>query len=71
VNAPADDAVAVAYADPSGGSRRVRHAALASVDLTVHREGGPDFTQTTSKGVYEYGASQGMEEVTLEPLPEG
>jgi hypothetical protein len=71
VNAPADDAVAVAYADPSGGSRRVRHAALASVDLTVHREGGPEVTLTTSKGVYECGTCQGMDDIKLEPLPEG
>ena len=35
-----DAAVAVAYADPRGGTRAVRHAALASVELTLHRPGG-------------------------------
>ena len=69
VSTSAGDAVAVAYADPSGGSRRVRHAALASVDLTLHRKGGSDINLATSKGAYEYGTRQGMDEINIEPLP--
>lgn len=71
VSTSGDDAVAVVYADPSGGSRRVRHAALASVDLTLHRKGGRDITMTTSKGAYEYGTRQGMLDIGIEPLPDG
>jgi hypothetical protein len=41
VSTSADDAVAVAYADPSGGSRRVRHAAIAGVDLTGTARAAP------------------------------
>jgi hypothetical protein len=66
-----DDAVAVAYTDPSGGSRRVRHAAFAAVDLTWHRRGNPDITLATSQGAYEFGARTGMDEIALEALPEG
>lgn len=71
VSTSADDAVAVTYADPSGGSRRVRHAALARVDLILHRKDGRDITMTTSKGAYEYGTRQGMDEIEVEPLPDG
>jgi hypothetical protein len=41
VTTVSDDAVTVLYADPSGGRRLVRHAALAAVDLTLYRNGGP------------------------------
>ena len=34
-----DDRVAVAYADPRGGTRTVTHAALASVELIMQRPG--------------------------------
>jgi hypothetical protein len=71
VNTSGDDAVAVAYADPSGGSRRVRHAALATVDLTLHRNGRRSITMTTSKAAYEYGTRQGMHDIGIEPLPDG
>jgi len=71
VSTAKDDAVAVAYEDPSGGSRRVRHAGLASVDLTLHRSGHRDVTMSTSKGVYEYGTRQGMDDIEVEPLPAG
>jgi hypothetical protein len=71
VSTSAENAVAVSYADPSGGSRRVRHAAIAGVDLTWHRRGLPDVTMTTSQGAYEYGTREGMDEVELEPLPDG
>jgi len=66
-----DDAVAVSYTDPSGGSRRVRHAALAAVELTWHPRASGDITLTTSRGAYEYGARHGMDHVELEGLPEG
>ena len=71
VSTSADDAVTVAYADPSGGSRRVRHTALADVDLTLHRRGHRDITMTTTRGAYEYGTRQGMDEIDVEPLPDG
>jgi hypothetical protein len=66
-----EDAVAVSYADPSGGSRLVRHAALATVDVTVHRRGRPATTLTSTRGAYEYGTSQGLGEVDIENLPAG
>jgi hypothetical protein len=66
-----DGAVAVAYADPSGGDRRVRHAALATMDLTWHSRGRRDAAWTTCRGAYEFGASQGMDEIELEALPDG
>ena len=66
-----DDAVAVAYADPGGGTRAVRHAALAGVELTVHRQGQGELTLATSRGAYEYGSARGLPGVDLEPLPEG
>ena len=66
-----DDAVAVSYTDPSGGSRSVRHAALAVVDLTWQTRGRGDITLTTSRGAYEFGARHGMDHIELEGLPEG
>ena len=65
------DAVVVAYADPSGGPRIVRHAALAAIDLTLHRHGEPGRTLSSSGGAYEYGTRQGIAGVTVEALPEG
>jgi hypothetical protein len=65
------DAVAVAYADPSGGHRTVRHAALAAVELALHRRGDRELVLSSSCGAYEYGTSQGMGATVLEPLPEG
>lgn len=66
-----DDAVAVSYADPSGGARAVRHAALASVELNLRRPGGREAVLSSSRGAYEYGTSQSTGEITPEPLPEG
>lgn len=65
------DAVAVAYADPSGGTRAVRHAALAAVELTVHGRGGRELTLSSSRGAYEYGTSQDRDAIVPQPLPEG
>ncbi len=65
------DAVAVAYADPSGAVRSVRHAALAAVEVTVHRPGRAAMTLTSSSGAYEYGTSQGIGQTELEDLPVG
>jgi hypothetical protein len=64
------DPVAVPYTDPRGGTRTVRHAALASVELTVRRPGGRDLTLSTSRGAYEYGTRQGMPGIVPQPLPE-
>jgi hypothetical protein len=66
-----DDAVAVAYADPSGGTRAVRHAALAAVGMTLRRRDDREFTMSGSCGAYEHGTSQGMPGIVLQPLPEG
>jgi hypothetical protein len=66
-----DDAVAVPYGDPRGGTRAVRHAALAGVELTMHRPGERELTLSSSRGAYEYGTSQGMPGIELRPLPEG
>ena len=65
------DPVAVAYTDPRGGTRAVRHAPLASVELILH---GPDnrvLTLSSSRGAYEYGTRQGMPGIEPQPLPEG
>jgi hypothetical protein len=66
-----EDAVAVPYADPSGGSRAVRHAAVATVELTLRRQGDRELILSSSRGAYEYGTSQEMRGFVLEPLPEG
>jgi hypothetical protein len=66
-----DDAVAVAYADPPGGTRAVRHTALAAVELAWHRRGEGKLTLSSDRGAYEYGTSDGMPGITLRPLPEG
>jgi hypothetical protein len=64
-----DDAVGVSYTDPSGGRRTVRHAALATVELTLSRPGEPDVALSTSRGAYEFGTSQEVGGITLEQLP--
>ena len=66
-----DTSVAVTYADPRGGSRTVRHAALARVELTVRRPGNPELTLSSSRGAYEYGTRQPMPGIVPQPLPEG
>jgi hypothetical protein len=63
--------VTVPYTDPRGGTRTVRHAALARVELTVHRPGGRELTLSSSRGAYEYGTRQGMPGIVPQPLPEG
>jgi hypothetical protein len=71
VTADDDDSVTVAYTDPGGGIRTVRHAALAGVDLILHRPGNRKETLSSSRGVYEYGSSQGMPGAVPQSLPEG
>ena len=66
-----DAAVAVPYTDPHGGIRTVRHAALASVELTLHRPGDRELILSSSQGAYEYGTRQGMPGIVPQPLPEG
>jgi hypothetical protein len=66
-----DDPVAVTYTDPRGGIRTVRHAALASVELTLHRPGNREFVLSGGCGAYEYGIRQGMPGIEPQPLPEG
>jgi hypothetical protein len=66
-----EDAVAVRYADPRGGTRAVRHAALAAVELTLHRRGGRELTMATGCGAYEYGSRPEMPGIVPRPLPEG
>jgi hypothetical protein len=66
-----EDAVAVLYADPRGGSRTVRHAALASVELAVRRPGDRELTLSSTRGAYEYGSRQDMPAIVPQPLPEG
>jgi hypothetical protein len=66
-----EDAVAVTYADPRGGTRAVRHAALAAVELTLHRRGDRELAMSTSRGAYEYGSSRGMPGIVPQPLPGG
>ncbi len=66
-----DDAVAVAYADPPGGTRAVRHAAQAAVELTWRRRGDRELTMSGICGAYEYGTRQGMPGLVPQLLPEG
>ena len=66
-----DDPVTVAYTDPGGGTRTVRHAALASVELTLHRPGNRELTLSSSRGAYEYGTSQPVLGIMPQPLPDG
>ena len=66
-----DHAVAVPYADPRGGIRVVRHAALATVELNFRRRGLAEFTMSGSCGAYEYGTSQHLPGVVPRPLPDG
>ena len=66
-----DDRVAVAYADPRGGTRTVTHAALASVELIMQRPGNRELTLTSSRAAYEYGARQPVPGIVPESLPEG
>ena len=66
-----DDRVAVAYADPRGGTRTVTHAALASMELIMQRPGNRELTLTSSRAAYEYGARQPVPGIVPESLPEG
>jgi hypothetical protein len=71
VTAGDEDAVAVAYADPSGGTRAVRHAALATVGVALHRRGERELIMSGGCGAYEFGTREGMWGIVLQPLPEG
>ncbi len=71
VTIEADDLVAVPYTDPGGGTRTVTHAALAGVELTMHRPGNREVTLSSSHAAYEYGARQPMPGLVPQPLPDG
>ena len=66
-----EDAVAVSYADPRGGTRLVRHAARATVQVRFRRPGHEELTLSGTCGAYEYGTSQPVPGTTPRPLPEG
>jgi len=66
-----NDLVAVPYTDPRGGTRTVAHAALAALELTVHRLGRPALTLSSRRGGYEYGTSQPGPGLVPRALPEG
>lgn len=66
-----DDPIVVPYTDPRGGTRTVRHAALATIELTLHRPGDRELTLSSSRGAYEYGTRQGMPGIVPQLLPEG
>jgi hypothetical protein len=65
------DPVAVTYADPRGGTRTVRHAALAGVTLSLRRPGRPELTLSSRRGAYEYGARPPVPGIEPRPLPAG
>jgi hypothetical protein len=69
VSSPTSDTITVTA--PRGGTRTVRHAALATVELTVHRPGDRELTLSSSRGAYEDGTRQGMPGIVPQPLPEG
>jgi hypothetical protein len=66
-----DHAVAVAYADPRGGTRLVRHAALATVKLSFRSRAHGELATSGTCGAYEYGTSQHLPAITPRPLPDG
>jgi hypothetical protein len=66
-----DHAVAVAYADPRGGTRLVRHAALATVKLSFRSRAHGELAMPGTCGAYEYGTSQHVPTITPRPLPDG
>src|ERR1700733_3410099 len=66
-----DDPVTVTYTDPRGGTRTVRHAARAAVELTLRRRGQRELTLTGGRGAYEFGTSDNMPGIVPQPLPEG
>jgi hypothetical protein len=70
VNASDQDTVALAYTDPSGGTRAVTHAAIATVKLTLHRRGEAELSMSASCA-YEHGSAEGHPDLDLRPLPEG
>ena len=63
-----DDAATVTYDDPGGGTRLVRHAALATIELKIPRHGQLELTMP---GAYEYGTSQHLPGLLPRPLPNG
>jgi hypothetical protein len=65
------DPVAVTYADPRGGTRTVRHAALAKVTLTLRRPGSRELALTSRRGAYEYATRPPMPGIEPRPLPAG
>ena len=71
VTADDDDAAVVTYADPSGGARLVRHAALATVKLKFSRRGHGEFAAAGPCGAYEYGTSQHLPGLMPRSLPDG
>jgi len=66
-----EDAVAVTYADPRGGLRVVRHAAMATVELKVRRQGHSELTMGGTCGAYEYGTSRHPPGIVPQLLPDG
>ena len=49
----------------------VRHAAVATVELRVHRKGRSELTMGGICGAYEYGMSQHPQGIVPRPLPDG
>jgi hypothetical protein len=69
VTADPDDAVALTYADPSGGTRAVRHAAIATVEVALNRR-SENKLEMSANCAYEFGA-EGFPGIVVQPLPEG
>ena len=46
-------------------------AALAGVELVLHRPGHRDLTLSSRRGAYEYGTREPMRGIAPRPLPEG
>jgi hypothetical protein len=66
-----DDAAAVVYADPRGGTRLVRHAAVATVKLSFRRRGNGELAMSGTGGAFEYGTSEQRPGITPRLLPHG
>jgi hypothetical protein len=53
------------------GTRTVRHAARALVELTLRRPGQRELILTRGRGAYEFGTSHGIPGIVAQSLPEG
>jgi hypothetical protein len=72
LSAPHDRLVGWVYADPSGGEHNTSNCSIASLRLSVERDGRPPLELVTaSNAVYELGMRETDHGVPLQPFPDG